>query len=79
VSDREPEEWAVWADRVLYATRPTRAEAEQVVAEQRHLIERFGLPIRVEPHVIPLAGGASPDAVIRSQRERPRGRARNAR
>lgn len=37
---------------VLYATRPTKAEADKVLAEQHALIWKFGPP-RVEQRVIP--------------------------
>lgn len=41
------------AGSVLYAQRPTKAEAERVLEEQRHLIEKFG-PARVERRVVEL-------------------------
>lgn len=47
------ERWRVMAGTVPYAERDTRAEAEAVLEEQRHLIEHFG-PGRVERSVIPL-------------------------
>jgi predicted metal-dependent TIM-barrel fold hydrolase len=40
------------AGAVLYAQRPTREEAEQVLEEQRHLARRFGLPVVVVPPIV---------------------------
>lgn len=47
------EVWVVMAGDVLYASRPTKAEVDRVVAEQRELIEKFGTP-RVEQRVVEL-------------------------
>lgn len=46
--------WRVMAGDVLYASRETHEEALQVIEEQRHLCEMFGIP-RVERAVIQLA------------------------
>lgn len=46
------EAWAIMGGKTLYATRPTLSEAQKVLAEQHHLIEKFGPP-RVEHRVIP--------------------------
>jgi hypothetical protein len=46
-----PEVWVVIAGTVLYASRPTRAEAEAVRDEQYDLAKRFGLPVVVEHRV----------------------------
>lgn len=43
--------WVITAGGVVYATRPTRAEIDTVVAEQRHLIEHFGPPV-IERRVV---------------------------
>lgn len=49
------ERWRIWAGgcQHAYAERPCRAEAEALVERDRHLIERFGTPIRIERVVIP--------------------------
>lgn len=47
--------YVVMAGDVLYASRPSREEAEAVVREQYDLAKKFGLPVRVEQRVVSLA------------------------
>jgi hypothetical protein len=53
-SVRHRDAWVVMAGDTPYASRPTRAEAEAVMEEQREVAEKFG-PVRVEHRVIDLA------------------------
>lgn len=45
--------WVVMGGTTLYSSKPTREEAEQVIASDRDLIEKFG-PARVEHRVAQL-------------------------
>lgn len=53
-----PEAWVVMGGTVLYATRPTLAEAQKVLEDERNLIEKFGPP-SIEHRVIPFPKGES--------------------
>lgn len=48
----EGRNWRVVAGDVLFALRPTREEAEDVVETQYDLAKKFGLPVRVEPPIV---------------------------
>lgn len=49
--ERDPDQFAIVCDpdRIVYASRPTRAEIERVLAEQPQLIAYFGTPRLVTP------------------------------
>jgi hypothetical protein len=44
--------WRVMAGDVVYATRPTRPEAEEVAETQHAAAAKFGEPVRVEPPLV---------------------------
>jgi hypothetical protein len=42
------------AGDVLYASRPTREDADEVAREQYDLAAKFGLPVTVERRISPI-------------------------
>jgi hypothetical protein len=55
LDERDPVQWAIVCapDEVVYAQRPTREEAEDILGRDASLIRHFGHPRIEPPKVIP--------------------------